>query len=122
MNKEKVGIREATSKGYIECEIGGIADFSYPSSDTRRGRVQGGGNICPALTAQNMGICRIEKVIGGGVLEKCSLMILYVGEGYKNTKHQEKTAYHHPLLLQWAWVEVKHQFLQYQKGEKKWVK
>lgn len=69
MNKEKVGIREATSKGYIECEIGGIADFSYPSSDTRRGRVQGGGNICPALTAQNMGICRIEKVIGGGIGE-----------------------------------------------------
>lgn len=42
MDKEYVGIRQATAKGYIECEIGGVADFSYPTSKIRRGRVQGG--------------------------------------------------------------------------------
>lgn len=44
MDKEYVGIRQATAKGYIECEVGGIADFSYPTSKIRRGRVQGGGH------------------------------------------------------------------------------
>lgn len=62
---EKVKIRQATKIGYIECEIGGVADFSYPTSELRRGRVQGGGNICPTITAQSMGICRIEKALGG---------------------------------------------------------
>ena len=37
-----VGIRQATKKGYIECAVGGVADFSYPNSSLRRGRVQGG--------------------------------------------------------------------------------
>lgn len=64
---EKVKIRQATKKGYIECEVGGVADFSYPTSELRRGRVQGG-NICPKITAQSMGICRIENALRGGVL------------------------------------------------------
>lgn len=63
---EKVKIRQATKKGYIECEVGGVADFSYPTSELRSGRVQGGGNVCPTITAQSMGICRIEKVSRGG--------------------------------------------------------
>ena len=33
MDKEYVGIRQATAKGYIECEIGGVADFSYPKGE-----------------------------------------------------------------------------------------
>lgn len=66
MNIEKVGIRQATKKGFIECVVGGVADFSYPESKNRRGRVQGGGNISPTITAESMGICRIEKVSGGG--------------------------------------------------------
>lgn len=44
-------IRQATVKGYAECEVGGVADLSYPTSKTRRGRVQRCGRICPALTA-----------------------------------------------------------------------
>ena len=59
----KIAIRQATKKGYIECEIGGVADLSYPSSKTRRGRVQEGGKICPTITATETGVCRIEKVI-----------------------------------------------------------
>lgn len=62
---EKVGVRQATKKGYIECEVGGVADFAYPESKVRRGRVQGGGNICPTLMAQGMEICKIEKNAGG---------------------------------------------------------
>lgn len=56
----KVAIRQATKN--IECEIGGVADLSYPNSKTRRGRVQDGGNICPTLTATETDICRIESV------------------------------------------------------------
>ena len=42
MSKEKVKIRQATKQGWIECEVGGVADLSYPDSKLRRGRVQGG--------------------------------------------------------------------------------
>ena len=59
---ETVRIKQATSQGYIECEVGGVADFSYPDSETRRGRVQDNGNTCPTLTAESQDICRIEKV------------------------------------------------------------
>lgn len=37
---EKIGVKQATSKGYIECPIPGCADFAYPESKLRRGRVQ----------------------------------------------------------------------------------
>ena len=59
---EKVKIKQATKQGYIECEVGGVADFSYPDSETRRGRVQDNGNTCHTLTAESQDICRIEKV------------------------------------------------------------
>lgn len=39
---ERVRIPQATKEGFIECEVGGIFDGSYPDSKTRRGRVQGG--------------------------------------------------------------------------------
>lgn len=55
----KVAIKQATKQGYIECEVGGVADLSYPDSKTRRGRVQDG-NTCPTITATETGICRIE--------------------------------------------------------------
>ena len=58
----KIAIRQATKKGYIECEIGGVADLSYPNLKTRRGRVQDSGNICPTLAATETDICRIESV------------------------------------------------------------
>jgi DNA (cytosine-5)-methyltransferase 1 len=58
---ETVKIKQATKKGYAECEIGGVADLSYPDSKTRRGRAQGNGRICPTITASDSEICRIEK-------------------------------------------------------------
>lgn len=59
---ETVAVKQATSKGYEECVIGGVADLSFPSSKTRRGRVQDGGNTCPTLTAETTGVCRIESL------------------------------------------------------------
>lgn len=58
-----VNIKQATKQGYIECEVGGVADLSYPDSKTRRGRVQDNGNISPTITATETGICRIESPI-----------------------------------------------------------
>jgi DNA (cytosine-5)-methyltransferase 1 len=58
---ETVRIKQATKDGYIECKVGGVADLSYPTSNTRRGRVQEGGEVCPTLTAAETGVCRIES-------------------------------------------------------------
>lgn len=55
-----VKIKQATQQGYVECKLGGVADLSYPTSKTRRGRVQDGGDTCPTLTATETGVCRIE--------------------------------------------------------------
>ena len=61
-HNNRVMIKQATKQGYIECEVGGVADFSYPDSETRRGRVQDNGNTFPTLTAESQDICRIEQV------------------------------------------------------------
>ena len=45
-----VVIPSNTSDGQVEMELGGVCDLSYPSSTTRRGRVQDGGQTTPALT------------------------------------------------------------------------
>ena len=59
---EKVKIKQATKQGYIECEVGGVADLSFPDSNTRRGRVQENGQVSPTLMAGAQDICRIENV------------------------------------------------------------
>lgn len=48
---EPLRIPQATEKGYIELEPGGLFDGSYPNSTTRRGRVQNNGKSSPTLTA-----------------------------------------------------------------------
>lgn len=57
---ESICIRQATKQGYIECELGGVADLSFPDSKTRRGRVVEGGNVCPTIQCENE-ICKIES-------------------------------------------------------------
>lgn len=37
-----------------------MADFNYPDSKTRRGRVQGNGQISPTITSEGSGICKVE--------------------------------------------------------------
>ena len=59
MLMETVKIKQATKDGYAECRIGGVADLSYPESETRRGRVIDGGNVSPTLMASQNDICRI---------------------------------------------------------------
>lgn len=54
-------VSQATKKGFLECEYGSAIDISYPTSDTRRGRVQGGGGICPTLTS-GQNIVVIQKL------------------------------------------------------------
>ena len=46
-------IPQATKQGYIEVEQGGVFDAAYPSSSTRRGRVQEGGKVTPAILTSN---------------------------------------------------------------------
>lgn len=57
-----VAIPSNTKDGYVECQIGGVIDISYPTSKTRRGRVQDGGNTTPTLTcATENNLVRIEN-------------------------------------------------------------
>ena len=49
MCDELILIRQATADGYIGMCNGGVCDLSYPNSKLRRGRVQGGGMICPTI-------------------------------------------------------------------------
>lgn len=59
---ETVKIKQNNKKGFAECKIGGVADLSYPDSKTRRGRVQEGGDVSPALTVTDLsGIRKIES-------------------------------------------------------------
>lgn len=59
-HNNRVMIKQATKQGYTECELGGVADLSFPDSATRRGRVQECGNVCSTIMAQNQELCRIE--------------------------------------------------------------
>lgn len=61
VEEETLKIKQATKQGYIECKVGGVADFSFLDSKSRRGRVQGGGDICPTLMAGNSEIVKIEN-------------------------------------------------------------
>lgn len=58
---EKVKIKQATKQGYIECNVGGVADLSYPDSNTRRVRVIDDGTVCPTLQCEG-DICKIESM------------------------------------------------------------
>ena len=60
--KDVIRIRQATKAGFIEVPMGGVFDWTYPESKYRRGRVQGGGNICPTLTAGQPEIYYYEGV------------------------------------------------------------
>lgn len=62
LEQETIKIKQATKKGYTECKINGVADFSYPDSKTRRGRVEQNGDVSPTLMAGNSEIVKIEKV------------------------------------------------------------
>lgn len=56
---EYVKIKQATKQGFTVCKIGGVVDLAYPTSETRRGRVEDCGNISPTLTTTTE-ICKVE--------------------------------------------------------------
>ena len=58
---QRVRIKQATKDGHIDCNLGDIVDLSYPSSNTRRDRVQENGDVSPTFTAKETGVCRIES-------------------------------------------------------------
>ena len=68
----KALIPQATKKGYIEMDLPGVCDLSYPNSKTRRGRVQENGKVSPTLTAARQDICYIEPKLDfvGGIGDK----------------------------------------------------
>ena len=59
---EKIGIKQATAKGYIECCVPGCADFAYPTSKLRRGRVQHDGHVSPTIMSGGCTVCKIIKM------------------------------------------------------------
>lgn len=54
-------IKQATKCGWIECDSGGVADLSFPTSKTRRDRVEEYGRICPTITTTG-GLYRITII------------------------------------------------------------
>lgn len=58
---ETIEIKENNKRGHTTLEIGGVFDGGYLTSKTRRGRVQGGGNIVPSITAETNNTYRLEK-------------------------------------------------------------
>jgi len=58
---QQIKILTNTKKGFTPLKNGGVADLSYPSSKTRRGRVQGNGELSPTLTTTNQDICKVER-------------------------------------------------------------
>ena len=69
-------IKQATKKGYIELKNNGVVALAFPTSTGRRGRVIGGGDVCPTLTCATS---EIYKFIDGEFyrinnLEKFRLM------------------------------------------------
>ena len=61
MVMESVRIKQATKEGYIEMDVGGVFDASFPDSNTRRGRVQDHGHVSSKITAKNQETYRYES-------------------------------------------------------------
>lgn len=58
---EAVMIKQATKVGSIKWQVGGVADLSFPTSKTRRGRVQEGGTVSPTIMSSNQELYKLER-------------------------------------------------------------
>jgi len=56
-----IKVRTNNSKGYSLLISGGVMDICYMGSKTRRGRVQGGGMICPTITATDFNVVQVIR-------------------------------------------------------------
>lgn len=61
MRLDLIMIRTNNRKGYSLLISGGVLDICYLGSKTRRGRVQGGGMICPTITATDFNVVHIIR-------------------------------------------------------------
>lgn len=58
---EAVMIKQATKVGSIKWQVGGVADLSFPTSKTRRGRVQEGGIVSKTIMSSNQELYKLER-------------------------------------------------------------
>jgi DNA (cytosine-5)-methyltransferase 1 len=58
--KYMLKVRVANKKGYTPLKEGGVADLSYPTSKTRRGRVVDMGEVSPTICAGEYDLCKVE--------------------------------------------------------------
>ena len=58
---EAVMVKQATKAGFIKWQVGGVADLSFRTSKTRRGRVQAGGTVCPTIMSSNQELYKLER-------------------------------------------------------------
>lgn len=58
---DTIKIKQNTKEGFVEMKLGGVCDLTYPTSTTRRGRVQEGGEVAPTLTVSGE-LHRIESL------------------------------------------------------------
>ena len=65
-----IRLKANTKRGYQECCEGGVFDANYPSSKSRRGRVQEGGNVTPTLTANYGNLVLIDKIMEKAKIQK----------------------------------------------------
>ena len=99
----KLCIAQATKQGFIEVEPNGAFDFSYPSSLTRRGRVQGGGNISPTITCNPECIYVYEVIYNVSYKDSLAMeTIIQDGEVFIKKERISKTK---PKGEGWEYVE-----------------
>lgn len=58
---EAVMVKQAKKAGFIKWQVGGVADLSFPTSKTRRGRVQAGGTVSPTIMSSNQELYKLER-------------------------------------------------------------
>lgn len=58
---EAVMVKQATKAGFIKWQVRGVADLSFPTSKTRRGRVQAGGTVSPTIMSSNQELYKLER-------------------------------------------------------------
>ena len=83
---EKIKVKNATSKGFIEVKVGGVLDLGRIESETRRGRVIDEGDTSPTLQQDcAVGVVQVGQVYGGGVEPNPQAGRIYSKDGLSPT-------------------------------------
>lgn len=99
-NAQNFVIRQATKEGYVEVPEGAVFDGSYPNSETRRGRVQDGGEVSPTVTAESNGLLTYRKHHQqDDIQSEDGLSRTLVVGSHGNSSHFTKTAVTTPIGL-----------------------